>query len=376
MKITAEAGMLAEALALAEPALTAIDPQAKKITALSTIHVQAADGIMMLTSNILDFSITVKAAIEVVEPGEVAVSLRALSTLIAGFPKDATLTISADKVMTVTNDKGRFRLQTIPLGDMPARLELEEEASVELGAADLLRLIAMAFVASRETTRYYLNGVFLHSVDGDLVAVGTDGHRLMRTSIPAGTFSTDCSCIVPLKATTAIQKILRKTKPEKVTLRRSKALLMVETPSITFVTKLINAEYPDYRRIIPQASANAITCNSDTLVAALRRLAAVAAEDKPLIALQWQHGQGLELFLARQPDDGHDVVAAETAGNGRVAAQLSLLAELLEEIAGDTISLSTDSAHAPIVVRLVGDERLLALLMPCAHNFAIHKTAA
>jgi DNA polymerase III subunit beta len=377
MKLAAKAGMLAEALALAELALAGLAPEmAKRIMALSAVRIHAADGVASFTSNILDFSVTTKTEAEVLEPGEIAVSLKALSALVAGFSKDVAITISAaDKVATITGDKGRFRLQTIPIDNMPARLELEQETSVELETTDMLRLLTVIAAASTETTRYYLNGAFLHSVGGDLVAVATDGHQLMRMAVPAGVFSTDRSCIIPLKAATIIQKLLKKTKPGKITLRRSKALLMVQTPSITFITKLIDAEFPAYEQVIPKTSTNTVVCDSGELVAALKRLAAVTADSKTLVAMRWKGGRKLEVFLAEQPDDGHDLVAAETTGNGQVAAKLSLLTELLEEIAGDCIQLWTGGGGAPIVIRLVGDERLLALLMPCAHNFAIHETA-
>jgi DNA polymerase III subunit beta len=235
MKLAAKAGMLAEALALAELALAGLAPEmAKRIMALSAVPVCAADSVASFTSNILDFSVTTKTEAEVLEPGEIAVSLKALSALVAGFAKDVIITISAaDKVATITGDKGRFRLQAIPIDDMPARLELEQETSVELETADLLRLLTVTATASTETTRYYFCGVFLHSVDGNLIAVATDGHQLMRVTAPERcVLSTDRSCIVPLKAAAVIQKLLKKTKPEKVTLRRSKALLMVQTPSV------------------------------------------------------------------------------------------------------------------------------------------------
>jgi DNA polymerase-3 subunit beta len=382
MKITAKAGDLAEALALAELALTGLAPEmAKRIVALSAVRIQAADGVVSLTANVLDFAITVKAEAEIDEPSDIAVPLKALAGLVAGYSKDTTITIStADKVMTITGDNGRFRLPIIPIDDMPAVPELDA-ANLELETADMLRLLAVIAAASTETTRYYLNGVFLHSVGSDLVAVATDGHQLIRMAVPAGVFSIDRSCIIPLKAATIIQKLLKKTKSEKITLRRSKVLLMMETPSITFITKLIDATFPDYEAVIPKASANVVTCDSSELIAALKRLAAVAdtadkSDKSALVALRWRDGQRLEVFLARQPDDGRDVVAAETTGNGQVAAKLSLLDTLLEEIDGDSISLSTDSAGAPIVIRLIGNERLLALLMPCAHNFSLHEKAA
>jgi DNA polymerase III subunit beta len=380
MKITAKAGDLASALALAELALAGLEPErAKRILALSAVQIHAADSVMMLTANVLDFSITVKTEAEIDEPGGTAVSLKALAALMTGCSPGNTIYVNTtDKVMTITSgNDGRFRLPIIPIDDMPAVPKLEQDAAnLELETTDMLRLLTVIAAASTETTRYYLNGAFLHSVGGDLVAVATDGHQLMRMAIPASVFSTDRSCIIPLKAATIIQKLLKKTKPGKITLRRSKALLMMETPSITFTTKLIDAEFPAYEAVIPKASANVATCDSGELIAVLKRLAAVAADSSTLIALRWRDGQRLEVFLARQPDDGRDVVAAETTGNGQVAAELSLLDTLLEEIDGDCIQLSTDSPSSPIVITLAGDKKLLALLMPCAHNFSLHEKAA
>jgi DNA polymerase III subunit beta len=287
MKITAKAGDLASALALAELALAGLEPErAKRILALSAVQIHAADSVMMLTANVLDFSITVKTEAEIDEPGGTAVSLKALAALMTGCSPGNTIYVNTtDKVMTITSgNDGRFRLPIIPIDDMPAVPKLEQDAAnLELETADMLRLLTVIAAASTETTRYYLNGAFLHSVGGDLVAVATDGHQLMRMAIPASVFSTDRSCIIPLKAATIIQKLLKKTKPGKITLRRSKALLMMETPSITFITKLIDAEFPAYEAVIPKASKNTVVCGSGDLVAALKRLEAVAADNSALI---------------------------------------------------------------------------------------------
>src|SRR4029077_7270032 len=150
--LSAKAGDLAQALALAELALSGLAPEmAKRIMALSAVRIQAADSVASFTSNILDFSVTTKTEAEILEPGEIAVSLKALSALVAGFSKDVIITIgAADKVATIAGAEGRFRLQTIPIGDMPAQLELEQQTSVELETADLLRLLTVTATASTE----------------------------------------------------------------------------------------------------------------------------------------------------------------------------------------------------------------------------------
>jgi hypothetical protein len=69
MKVTTKAGDLAEALALAELALAGLSSEmAKRIAALSAVHVRAADGVLALTANVLDFCITVKTRAEILEP--------------------------------------------------------------------------------------------------------------------------------------------------------------------------------------------------------------------------------------------------------------------------------------------------------------------
>jgi DNA polymerase-3 subunit beta len=319
----------------------------------------------------------VKAAAEVIEPGEVAVPLKALAGLMTGCAPNTIVNIRAvSTTMTITAGNGRFRLPTVPIADMPMTPVIEPENEIEIEIAAFMRLLRVAAAASTETTRFYLNGIFLHTVEAHLIACGTDGHRLLRAAIPAGVFSTDHTCILPLPAAAVIEKLIKRTKPDAIKIKRAKAALVFETPDIVFTTKLIDATYPDYQSVIPETAKNTVTVDNNELVAALNRLAAVTTKtDVPLVALRWQDGSNLELSLARQPDDGVDIVEAKTAGTVQVAAPLAQLLYLLEQIDADTLQISTDGT-SPIVIKLVGDESLLAVQTICAFNFALHQTAA
>ena len=44
---------------------------------------------------------------------------------------------------------------------------------------------------SKEETRYYLNGVFIHKSESGLVLVATDGHTLLKAELPYGAFIGD-----------------------------------------------------------------------------------------------------------------------------------------------------------------------------------------
>jgi DNA polymerase III subunit beta len=377
MKIIAKAGELAEALALADLLLTSSDTTVRKNQMLSAVRITAADTTVSFTLDILDRAVVVKAATEVIEPGEVAVPLKALTGLMTGCAPDTIVSLrAAGKAMTVTAGKGHFRLPMMPIADMPVVPVIEPENEIELETTAFMSLLRVMSAASNEQTRYYLCGILLHTVDRHLIACATDGHRLMRAAVLAAFFSRDYSCIVPLPTAAVIEKLVKRTKPDTIKIKRARTLLVFETPDIVFTTKLIDATYPDYTRVIPETAKNTVTIDSNELIAALNRLAAVAAKESvPLVALHWQEDGNLDLSLARAPSDAHDIVEAETAGAVRVAVPLGQLLYLIEQIGADTLHLSADGT-SPIVIKPVGDDSLLGVQTICAWNFSLHQAAA
>src|SRR5215471_4511801 len=106
MKLNAKAGTLADALALAH--VLKSDKMTKAIVALGAVRISATNDTISFSADIVDFAVVVRinrgAAddIEVIEPGEAAVSLSAMADLIEGFMGDASVTINTtDKSLTI-----------------------------------------------------------------------------------------------------------------------------------------------------------------------------------------------------------------------------------------------------------------------------------
>ena len=92
--------------------------------------------------------------------------------------------------LQLRSGRSRFNLQTLPDSDFPDLAAGEFTHDFTLPAGELKRLIDKTqFAISNEETRYYLNGIYLHSTEVEgapvLRAVATDGHRLARVEIPA-----------------------------------------------------------------------------------------------------------------------------------------------------------------------------------------------
>ncbi len=373
MQLTAQAGELGPALGLAK--LLVDDPKLSKIEALTAVRIRTGADTITITADVVDQALTITAPATIEAPADFAVPGERLAALINALPSDATVKVAArDKAVNIICGRSRYQLPTIPLADLPASLAIDHESgAVTLDSEMMTRLLEPAWAAAHQDARYYLCGILLHTVGGDLVSVATDGCRLVRVTVPAGELSSDHSLVIPNRAVAILSKILKATKPDTITLRRSRTLLEIETTQFIFVTKLIDGTFPSYETIVPPPSVNSAACDRAELIAALARLIAVAARIEkpayPIAALEWGDHDGLRLYLARQPDDGHDVIAAETRGRGQIAVSIRQFGEFLYNLKAGRIRIEVNG-HGAIAVRVAGDAAVLALQMPTVWNFA------
>jgi DNA polymerase-3 subunit beta len=366
MKISTEAGRFADALALAALAL---GKNPNKIPALGTVKVVAAGAAVSLTVNIFDHCLTITIEADVLEVGEAAAPAERLARLIAGLPgrQLVELALSDKGMLAVKCGSSRFRLPTCPLADLPPKPQIDDETGrIEIDHEAALQLFSRPqFAICTEQTRYYLNGILLHHAGGNLVAVATDGHRLARVAVPAyGALSADQSLIVPAQSVKIIKRLLTRTETdEQITLRRSKTLFEIQRANFTFVSKLIDATYPNYQRVVPATgSSNYVTVERKALAAALERLAAIvdlSIKANPIVIIEFQSGGPLKVTLARQPGAADDPIEAECAGSARVAFGLGYMAELAAELTGERLHIEIPEAAAALITDPDNDNLLV-----------------
>ena len=370
MKFAASVKDLTQPLTLAAAPAATLE-RARKISAvLEAIRLTATGDAVEIAGNILDFSLALAAPATIEAPGLIAVPGQRLAALVAGFPGNATVTIATDgTTANVTCGRSRFRLPVIPSDQMPAPLALAEETGrIELSRVDALKALGTPLPAvGTEATRYHLTGVYLHTADGALAAVGCDGTRLVRILFP-GVDGFAAGVIVPRPAVKIALKLLADKTIDRIMLCRSATLFALDGPHFVFISKVIDGTYPHYQRIVPVLSGNAVSVSRGALLAALERVSAVADEALPMIVgLQWNaNAPALRLCLSQQPGIANDAVDAEVFGVGRVAVKIRLLAELLDELASKRVRLDIDGAAGPLVICDPDDANYLAVLSPCA----------
>jgi DNA polymerase III subunit beta len=367
VELSAKAGAMASALALATSAMRGV----KKMT--MPVRLVAAGDVISIICADKHASLCIRIPATIIEPGESMMPAGRLAALTAGFAAGTMIKITTSETgATVACGNSKYRLPSIPAVYMPQDIVIDDAiAEISIAGDDALLLFEPLYATGDEETRFNLAGVFLQSVEGQLVSVATDGSRLCRVSILANDFSPGRDLTIPTKSAATLRRIVNQMKPAMVTLRRSVGLIAVSSNNFTFTARLIRGNYPAYERVVPATSQTTAACARADLLAAATRLAVIAASDQPtpLLALAWASAGPMRVALARQPSDGDDAIEAEASGVARFAVPLSQFVETLNEFKVDRIRLA--SGVGPLVIQGEGctHGEKLALLMPSAWNF-------
>ncbi|UYT54125.1 DNA polymerase III subunit beta [Brucella sp. MAB-22] len=346
MRVSIDRSQLAHALATVNRAIESRN----SIPILANVLVAVEDGQLRLTGTDLDVEITTSLPVLDCHPGSVTVPGKMLADIAKRATGDITLELDAaggGGRLTVASGRSRYKLDVLPAEDFPSFSAGKFDTSLEL---DLAALVApCVHCISTEETRYYLNGVYLHAVDGRLVAVATDGHRLMCNVGPAGAL--EYGVILPRKLVGLLPK-------GTVTVELSQNKVRVTSGSTIITSKLIDGTFPDYVRVIPTGNSNILTVDRQSLMKAVERVAAVA-DDKSR-AVKFAIGDVLRLMLA---DKASDEVSIEFEGEPlEIGFNARYVNDMLGALDEPNVRFALGDAGMPAVVK--GEGEWTGVLMP------------
>lgn len=229
-------------------ALDAVKPAIYRRNTIPILgNVLFRDGAATATN--LDLEITVKFSVNRFD-GSCTVPHRQLSELVKSLPFDLPIRLQdgGDHGLLVFFKGGRYKLPTLPPADFPIWPDSDSAMDVATPDGLLVALAACEPFISTEETRYYLNGVcFSRGADGEGLLVATDGHRLIAYEYA---HDIEADLILPRMALPAL---FAQGQPEAI-LAGEKHMQFLIPGGGRVRSKLIDGDYPDWRRVVPEAS--------------------------------------------------------------------------------------------------------------------------
>ena len=261
MKVTIERTALLKALSHVHR----IVERRNTIPILSNVLFEAADSRVTLKATDLDLEATESVPAEVVQAGSTTVPAHVIYDITRKLPEGAQVSLDMTGEtgqMLVRSGRSRFFLQALPASDFPDLTAGEFAHRFSLPAIELKRLIDNSqFAISTEETRYYLNGIYFHTIEVEgktlLRAAATDGHRLARVETPSPEGAAGMpGVIAPRKAVSEVQKLLEDLSQE-VVIEISPSKARFRFGDVTLTTKLIDGPFPTISASFPNTTTSA-----------------------------------------------------------------------------------------------------------------------
>ena len=360
MKFRCEREILADALTTAGRAATS---RTGTLPVLSGVRLDVDAETLTVTGTDLELTIRLSVPVHSDRPGSAVVPARLVGDIVRALPPGAVEVSLSDDEMSISAGRSQFSVRPLSLGDYPAQVETDAEPVTLQSSevADALRQVVRA--ASTDDARAVLTGVLIAAEDDGLKMVATDSYRLAVRDLPQSSMlAAGQKVLVPGRALAELQRILSGDAELRVRLGAREAVF--ESGETRLTTRLIEGEYPNYRNLLPSSYPNVLTVGREALLEALRRVKILAQDSTPVRLTLG--GDTLQLTAITQDvGNAHEEIDASYAGaEMTVAFNPDYLAAGIDAVDGDEVTLATMDPMKPAVLRGVGHDDYLYLLMP------------
>lgn len=339
---------------------------------LGGVLIRAEGSEVSFTTTDLNSSATHATNANVEEEGAVVLSHRTLLGVVKYLPDAAVTVTSTSRTeggraiydpATIECGKSKTRLNAMNPSDFPEFDAREPDSTVELPTDKLASLVDYAGKAvSSDAARPILAGMQLTASDGVLRAVATDSYRLVVCDTQVDVDG-DFEAVVPGKA---FSDALSVASSPTMTIEACDGQMRFVMGRTSFVTRRIDGSFPDYRKLVPQASNAVATVDAESLAQAVRTVSVVATSN-PSVRMCFDNSLMPQLTLqASQADQGEStqVIDIEYQGEGMtVAVNWHYLADSLHHITGE-VTVELMSAMQPVILKRYGDVNAMSLMMP------------
>ena len=335
---------------------------------LSNVLIEAQPDGLRLSATDLELAMECKLAIPSSETGAITVPARMLSEVVGSLPDENLTMETVNGQLRMCVGTSEYLLNSLPAEEFPGLPQVTPIAELQLSQGPVRRAIrTTVFATSEDETRAILTGA-LFACDGKVLKfVSTDTHRLAVKSVALDGEATANSfeVIVPARALKELARVLTDDSDAQLTVRVGEAQVQFSFGGLVLVSRLIEGQFPNYERVIPQNADSGLTLDRGAFIAALKRAALVARPEANRVVL---HLADTVLTLSAESAElgqAHEEIAAEVEGEPPdIAFNARYLIDGLEQMAGGQIKLGLTGQLSPALLTSPTEQDYLYIVMP------------
>ncbi|WP_397536698.1 DNA polymerase III subunit beta [Rummeliibacillus pycnus] len=348
------------------------------IPILTGIKIDVSANGMTLTGSDADITIQTSIPVEedgeqlihVTESGSIVLQAKMFNEIIRKLPtNDVEIEVTDQFQTRIRSGKSDFHLIGLDAAEYPMLPEISPDRQITL-PADLLKSVIRetVFAVSTSESRPVLTGVKWQIKEDGLVCVATDSHRLARRKVTLEHLPTEeANVVIPGKSLNELSKILSdSTTPVDIFMTNQQVLF--KTSDVLFFSRLLEGNYPDTTRLIPEEYNTNVTINGKSLLQAIDRASLLAREDRNnVVRFSTLADNNIEIS-SNSPEIGkveEEIQVESLEGEElRISFSAKYMMDALKAIDGQEVVIQFTGAMRPFIIRSVHDDAILQLILP------------
>ncbi|WP_067727763.1 DNA polymerase III subunit beta [Oceanobacillus damuensis] len=308
--------------------------------------------------------------VEQIEEGTIILQAKYFPDIVRKLPeKTVEIEVDSNLKVTIKSGKAEFNLNGQDAEEYPHLPKLQTDNSFEM-PIDLFKSMIKqtVFAVSTMETRPILTGVNLKLADNVLSFTATDSHRLARREIPVTDANIEFQqVVVPGKSLNELYKILDDSE-ETVEISVTNNQILFRTKHLNFLSRLLDGNYPETSRLIPEQSKTKIQVKTKELLSTIDRASLLAKEERNNVVRLSTQGNSVIEISSNSPEVGNVVeeiiVEAIEGEDLKISFSSKYMIDALKAIEFDEVTIEFTGAMRPFIIQPLNEDSILQLILP------------
>ena len=317
---------------------------------LSNVLLKTVGRRLSVATTNLDIAITQYIGSKITEKGSITVPARLMQDFVNSLPGGIIDLELDDYKLSIKTEKYQSVINGVSSEDFPVMPTITDGNTwVISGRVLKTGLQQVIIAASSDEARPVLTGVYIHSHEGQLYMVATDSYRLAEKQLIKT--KDDISLLIPATALNDLLRILNEHESE-VNITHDNQQMLFKVDDIELVTRLIEGDYPDYRKLIPSKFTSTATLKRSDLtnITKVSSLFAKESAGSVTINLDEEKSQISIRSVASQLGENTSTADAKIIGGGTITLNSRYVLDALHALSGDEVSFSFNGKLEPTLL--------------------------
>lgn len=341
-----------------------------QLPVLLNLLLEAKEGKLKISSTDLEVGIETKIPANIEEEGGITVPAKIFSELINSLPSEKITLQTKDNSIAVLSTKTKSSFQTISREEFPKLYEETGKEIIEIEKEALIKSFTkVVFAASLDTGRPALSGILVKRENDGLLLVATDGYRLSlnryKIKFQDKEETLNKQLLIPARVIREIIFAKEQDGKVKIYISEKNNQVVFELEETVLVSRLIEAEFPVYEKIIPSNHTTRFIFDREEMQKAVKMSAIFARETANIVKFSVKNNK--VTISANMPSVGENTVEVDVETTGdetEIAFNAKYILDVLTNIEEEQMVFEANGPLSPGVFKIKGDPSFLHIIMP------------